>query len=69
MLVKQGNILMFKELISSNLENFLLQGIFPTQGSNLGLPHSRQTLYRLSHREVPIIWKITKREWLISQEY
>ena len=50
MLVKQGNILMFKELISSNLENFLLQGIFPTQGSNLGLPHSRQTLYRLSHQ-------------------
>ena len=23
---------------------FLLQGIFPTQGSNPGLPHSRQTL-------------------------
>ena len=23
---------------------FLLQGIFPTRGSNLGLPHSRQTL-------------------------
>ena len=28
----------------------LLQGIFPTQGSNLGLPHCRQTLYHLSHR-------------------
>ena len=27
--------------------HFLLQGIFPTQGSNPGLPHSRQTLYRL----------------------
>ena len=26
------------------------QGIFPTQGSNLGLPHCRQTLYRLSHQ-------------------
>ena len=24
--------------------HFLLQGIFPTQGSNLGLPHRRQTL-------------------------
>ena len=24
--------------------HFLLQGIFPTQGSNLGLPHWRQTL-------------------------
>ena len=29
---------------------FLLQGIFPTQGSNLGLPHCRQTLYCLSHQ-------------------
>ena len=29
--------------------HFLLQGIFPTQGSNLGLPHCRQTLYHLSH--------------------
>ena len=28
--------------------HFLLQGIFPTQESNLGLPHCRQTLYRLS---------------------
>ena len=28
----------------------LLQGIFPTQGLNPGLPHCRQTLYRLSHR-------------------
>ena len=29
----------------------LLQGIFPTQGSNPGLPHCRQILYQLSHRE------------------
>ena len=29
---------------------FLLQGIFPTQRSNPGLPHCRQTLYRLSHQ-------------------
>ena len=28
----------------------LLQGIFPTQGLNLGLPHCRQILYRLSHQ-------------------
>ena len=27
----------------------LLQEIFPTQGSNPGLPHCRQTLYHLSH--------------------
>ena len=29
---------------------FLLQGIFPTQGLNPGLPHCRQTLYCLSHQ-------------------
>ena len=28
--------------------HFLLQGIFPTQGLNLSLPHCRQTLYPLS---------------------
>ena len=28
----------------------LLQGIFPTQGKNLGLPHCRRILYQLSHR-------------------
>ena len=39
----------------------LLQGIFPTQGLNPGLPHCKQILHRLSHqgspwtaREVPI---------------
>ena len=30
--------------------HFLLQEIFPTQGLNPGLPHCRQTLYRLSHQ-------------------
>ena len=28
----------------------LLQGIFPTQGQNAGLPHCRQILYQLSHK-------------------
>ena len=28
----------------------LLQGIFPTQESNLGLPHCREILYQLSHK-------------------
>ena len=28
----------------------LLQGIFPTQGLNPGLPHCRQIFYRLSHQ-------------------
>ena len=31
----------------------LLQGIFPTQGSNPGLPHYGQILYQLSHRGSP----------------
>ena len=29
--------------------HFLLQGIFPTQGSNRGLLHCRWILYRLSY--------------------
>ena len=33
----------------------LLQGIFPTQGSNPGLPYCRQILYRLSHQGNPRI--------------
>ena len=33
--------------------HFLLQGIFPTQGSNPGLLHHRQMLYRLSHQGSP----------------
>ena len=34
---------------------FLLQGIFPTQGLNPGLPHCRQILYQLSHKGSPRI--------------
>ena len=30
--------------------HFLLQRIFQTQGSNLGLPHRRQMLYHLIHQ-------------------
>ena len=33
----------------------LLQGIFPTQGLNPGLPHCRQILYQLSHEGSPRI--------------
>ena len=33
--------------------HFRLQRIFPTQGSNLGLPHCKQILYRLSHQVSP----------------
>ena len=31
---------------------FLLQGIFPTQGPNLGLPHYGQIPYHLSHQGI-----------------
>ena len=37
----------------SNLS--LLQGIFPTLGSNSGLPHCRQILYQMSHKGSPRI--------------
>ena len=33
---------------------FLLQGIFPTQQSNLSLLHCRQILYLLSYQESPL---------------
>ena len=34
--------------------HFLLQGIFPTQESNLGLLHCRRILYSLSHQGSPM---------------
>ena len=34
----------------------LLQGIFPTQGSNPGLPQCRRILCQLSHREAQEYW-------------
>ena len=33
----------------------LLQGIFPTQGSNPGFPHCKRILYQLSHKGKPRI--------------
>ena len=39
----------------------LLQGIFPTQGSNPGLPHCRRILCQLSHKESPRIL-----EWVVD---
>ena len=38
----------------------LLQGILPIQGSNPGLPHCKQILYRLSHQGSPRIL-----EWVV----
>ena len=34
----------------------LLQGIFPTQGSNPGLPHCGQVLYQLSYQEASSLY-------------
>ena len=42
----------------------LLQGIFPTQGFNPGLPHCRQILYQLSHKGSPRIL-----EWIAFPFY
>ena len=38
----------------------LLQGVFPTQGSNPGLPHRRRILYQLNHQGR------TLTTWLVS---
>ena len=41
----------------------LLQGIFPSQGSNSGLPHCRWILYHLSHKGNTIVWpQVNNRE-------
>ena len=50
-----GKTLLAFALLHSVLQNqiwrrSLLQGIFPTQGLNLGLLHCRQILYHLSHQ-------------------
>ena len=34
----------------------LLQGIFPTQGSNPGLPHYRRVFYGLNHQGSPYVY-------------
>ena len=44
----------------------LLQGIFPTQGLNPGLPHCRQILYHLSHQKSPqelLAWRGLSLPW------
>ena len=47
----------------------LLQGIFPTQGSNPGLPHCRRTLYQLSHKGSPRILEWVAEEWIKKAWY
>ena len=46
--------------------HFLLQRIFPTQGSNPGLLHCRQTLYHLSHQGSLMIIHISMASCLTS---
>ena len=41
----------------------LLQGIFPTQGSNPGLPHYRRILYGLSHQGSPPFFDTIYKHW------
>ena len=45
----------------------LLQGIFPTQGSNPGLPHCRRILYQLNHKGsttwLLYVWLNTLNHW------
>ena len=43
--------------------HFLPQGIFPTQGSNPGLTHCRQTLYHLSHQGSLFAGRNTNNLW------
>ena len=45
----------------------LLQGIFPTQGSNPGLPHCRQILCQLSHKWSEM--KSLSRVWLFATRW
>ena len=47
----------------------LLQGIFPTQGSILGLPHSRQILIHLSHQVFLIATKLPSTMYMYTYKY
>ena len=38
---------------------YLLQGFFPTQGSNPSLLHHRQILYQLSHKKSPLSHRLS----------
>ena len=49
-----NKIYIFKKKEYWNEKESLLRGIFPTHGSNLGLLHCRQILYRLSHQKSAI---------------
>ena len=44
----------------------LLQGIFPTQGSNPGFPHWRPILYQLSHKESIIMSSHKESHYIVT---
>ena len=46
---------------------FLLQGIFPTQRSNLGLLHCRQILYHVSHVYIITVYVINTKEGMFPR--
>ena len=45
----------------------LLQGIFPSQGLNPGLPHCRWILYQLSHKGSPRILEVYRSRKIIER--
>ena len=45
----------------------LLQGIFPTQGSNPGLPHCSRILYQLGHQGSPRILSLLQQIFLTQE--
>ena len=48
----------------------LLQGIFPTQGLNPGLPRCRQILHSWATRETPVLsWPLQKKNFLVYFSY
>ena len=48
----------------------LLQGIFPTQGSNPDLPHCKEILYHLSHRGSPsLLYPNMLRDWYKANKH
>ena len=44
----------------------LFQGIFPTQGSNPGLPHCRRILYHLSHQSLFTDEETAWQSWVLN---
>ena len=46
--------------------HYLLQGIFPSQGSNPGLPHCRRILYRLNHQKIYCVVWVLFTFWILN---